>query len=172
MKDRKKTLFIFIINAVIAGFLILLHYSGTSIKILNANPLSPLALLVALIMFSGEVTGMITGLAVGIILDGFAMTPAGFNTVVFATISFVAVLLSHYIFNRNLKSALMLCLICSMFYFFLRWLFVFAFSTDIADGLDYLIKNALGSSIYTAVLVVPFFFLEKRLFENSNIKMR
>ena len=167
MKDRKRNFRIFIINFLLFIFLILFHYSGASIKIFGANPLTPLALLISIVMFSGELSGVLTGIAVGIVLDGVAMTPPGFNTVVFMGLSFLAVLISHYLFNRNLKSALVLCFVCSLVYFFLRWLFVFAFSTDVADGLDYLIKTAFGSSVYTAVSVIPFFYLQKYIFKTS-----
>ncbi|MBO4692814.1 MAG: rod shape-determining protein MreD [Clostridia bacterium] len=164
MIARKNTFLLFVFNALLFLFLILFHYSGISIKISSANPISALALLVAIIMFSGEVSGVITGAVLGIILDSVTATPVGFNTVTLIVISFFAVLVSHYLFNRNLKSAVVLCLICAALYFAARWLVGFAFSGDIKGSFNYLLRYAAGSSIYTALFVIPFYYIEKRLF--------
>ncbi|MBR5923615.1 MAG: rod shape-determining protein MreD [Clostridia bacterium] len=162
--SNKKAALIFLINAAMFTVLILFHYSGASIKIMNANPLSALALLITVIMFSSELTGVLTGVAVGIVLDSVAATPPGFNTAVLTLISFGAAIISHYLFNRNLKAALTLCLIASAVYFAARWLVGFAFAGDINASLNYLFRYAAPSAIYTAVFAVPFFYLEKRLF--------
>ena len=69
MADIKKTFLIFFTNAVMLTVLILFHYSGASIAISTANPMAALALLVAIIMYLGEIAGVLTGLAVGIVLQ-------------------------------------------------------------------------------------------------------
>ena len=79
-----------------------------SIRVLGANPMSVLSLLVAVIMFSGEAAGVLTGVVLGIILDSVSSMPTGFNTLTLIIISFCAALISHYLFNRNLKSAIAL----------------------------------------------------------------
>ena len=164
MTNRKNSFLLFISNAALFIFLILFHYAGIPIKIMSANPMSVLALLVALVMFSGETAGVIAGAVTGIVLDSAASTPAGFNTIVFTVISFVAVLISKYLFNRNIKSAVILCLICSVMYFAARWLVCFAFKGDIAGSFNYLLRYAAGSALYTTLFVIPFFYIEKRLF--------
>lgn len=164
MNNRKSALLLFIINAAMFLVLILFHYSGVSVNILGANPMSALALLVAFIMFSGEVAGVIGGILLGVVLDSVSSTPIGFNTVTLTVISFLAVLISHYLFNRNLKSALTLCLICSVLYFAARWLVGFAFEGDIAGSFNYLLRYAAGSAVYTTLFVIPFFYIEKKLF--------
>ena len=164
MTSRKNTFLLFLLNAVLFLVLILFHYSGASVSILSANPISALALLVAFIMFSNEISGVLTGVAVGIILDSVASTPIGFNTLTLALISLFATLVSHYLFNRNLKSALALCLMCSVLYFAARWLAGFAFTGDVAGSLDYLFRYAAGSAVYTTVFVIPFFYIERKLF--------
>ena len=165
--SNKKTALIFLINAALFAVLVLFHYSGASIKIMNANPLSALALLVTVIMFSSELTGVLTGVAIGIVLDSVAATPPGFNTAVLTLISFGATIVSHYLFNRNLKAALTLCLISAAVYFAARWLVCFAFAGDVESSINYLLRYAAPSAIYTAVFAAPFFYLEKRLFSVS-----
>ena len=165
--SNKKTALILLINAAMFTVLILFHYSGASIKIMNANPFGALALLITLIMFSSELTGVLTGVAVGIVLDSVAATPPGFNTAVLTLVSFGATIVSHYLFNRNLKAALTLCLIAAAVYFAARWLVCFAFAGSVESSINYLFRYAAPSAIYTAVLAVPFFCIEKRLFSVS-----
>jgi len=164
MADIKKTFLIFFTNAVMLTVLILFHYSGASIAISTANPMAALALLVAIIMYSGEIAGVLTGLAVGIVLDSVTSTPPGFNSITLAIISLAAALISHYLFNRNIKSALTLCLICSFAYFFARWLAGFAFVGNTEDSFVYLIRYAAPSAVYTTVFMIPFFYIEKRIY--------
>ena len=148
--------------------LILFHYSGASISIGSANPMAALALVVAIIMFSGEIPGVLTGISLGVILDSVASTPIGFNTVTLTVISFAAALISHYLFNRNIKAALTLCLLCASAYFVARWLVGFAFAGDIKNSFKYLIRYAAPSALYTTLFMVPFFYIERRLFKGRN----
>ena len=168
MQKTKKTFFIIVINALLLSCLLLFHYSGASIAISTANPMAALSLLVAIIMFSSEIAGVLTGLLLGIILDSVTSTPIGFNTLTLTLISFAAALISHYLFNRNLKSALTLCLLFSLAYFFARWLVGFAFAGDINDSFLYLIRYAVPSAVYTSVFIVPFFYLEKLVFRHKS----
>lgn len=168
MARPRKTLIIFLINAAMLAVLLLFHYSGSSISIASANPMAALALVVAIIMFSGELPGVLTGMSLGVILDSVTSTPIGFNTVTLTVISFTAALIAHYLFNRNIKSALTLCLLCAAAYFFARWLVGFAFAGDIKDSFKYLIRYALPSAVYTTLFIIPFFYIEKRLFKGRN----
>lgn len=168
MANAKKTFLIFLLNAVMLTVLILFHYSGASIAISTANPMAALALLVAVIMYSSELVGVLTGLAVGIVLDSVTSTPTGFNSLTLTVISLAAVLISHYLFNRNIKSALTLCFLCSFAYFFARWLVGFAFTGNTEDSFVYLIRYAAPSAVYTTIFMVPFFYIEKRIFRERN----
>lgn len=164
MKTLKRPLYVAVINALLFFVLIILHYSGVSVKIGNANAFLALALLVAVIIFSSELTGVLTGMALGIIIDSVSSTPIGFNAITLTVISFLVTLLSHYLFNRNLKSAMTLSLIFCALYFAARWLVTFAFAGDIKGSFTYLFSFAATSAVYTAIFIVPFFYLEKRLF--------
>lgn len=148
--------------------LILFHYSGASVSVFSANPMAALALLAAIIMYSSEIAGVLTGMLIGIVLDSVTSTPVGFNTVTLTVISFAAALVSHYLFNRNLKSALTLCLLFALAYFLARWLVGFAFAGDTKDSFDYLIRYAVPSAVYTTLFIIPFFYLEKRIFKQPN----
>ncbi|MBR4909959.1 MAG: hypothetical protein IKZ47_01385 [Clostridia bacterium] len=168
MKKNRKALLIALLNAAIFFILLLFHYSGASIKIAGANPISALALLVAVIMFSSELTGVCAGILTGIVMDGVAATPAGFNTVVLMLLSFAAAILSHYIFNRNVQSAATLCLLFTVVYYIARWLVTFAFAGDLEGGFNYLIVTAAPSAVYTTLFIIPFYYLQKYLFSKIN----
>ena len=167
MKTLKKPLYVALINALLFFILIILHYSGVSVKIGNANAFSALALLVAVIIFSSELTGVLTGMALGIIIDSVSSTPIGFNMISLTLISLLATLISHYLFNCNLKSAMALSLICCTLYFAARWLVTFAFAGDIKGSFTYLFSFAATSAVDTAVFIIPFFYLEKKLFSKT-----
>ena len=168
MQKTKKPLLTIVTNAVLLAALLLFHYSGASIAISSANPMAALALLVAIIMYAGEIAGVLTGMLIGIVLDSVTSTPIGFNTVTLTVISFAAALISHYLFNCNLKSALTLCLLFSFAYFFSRWIVGFAFTGDTAGSFLYLIRYAVPSAVYTTVFIIPFFYLEKLIFKLPN----
>ena len=76
---------------------ILFHYSGASLSVFSANPMAALALLAAIIMYSSEIAGVLTGMLIGIVLDSVTSTRVGFNTVTLTVISFAAALVSHYL---------------------------------------------------------------------------
>ena len=164
MKTINRPLLTALINSVLFAVLLLFHYSGRTLKIGNANPFAALALLVAVIMFASELTSVISGTILGIIIDSVAITPIGFNTITLMIISLAASLISHYLFNRNLKSALVLSLVCAAAYFGARWLVTFAFGNDIAGSFSYLFSYGAMSAVYTSLFIIPFFYLEKRLF--------
>ena len=168
MQKTKKTFLLIVINALLLTVLLLFHYSGASIAISTANPMALLALLVAIIMFASEIAGVLTGMLIGIVLDSVTSTPIGFNTLTLTLISFAAALISHYLFNRNLKAAVTLCLLFAFAYFFARWLIGFAFSGDVEDSFVYLIRYAVPSAVYTTVFIVPFFYIEKLIFKRLN----
>ena len=168
MRKTKNTFFIIITNALMFTVLLLFHYSGATIAISTANPMAALALLAAIIMYAGEAAGVLTGVLLGIVLDSVTSTPIGFNTVTLTVLSFLAMLISHFLFNRNLKAALTLCLLFSFAYFFARWLVLFAFAGDTAGSYMYLIRYALPSAVYTTVFIIPFYYAEKFIFKKLN----
>lgn len=164
MTSQKNIFTLRLINALLFVTLIFIQYNSTfSFKISHANPMLPLALLVAVCMFCSELTAALSGLIVGIFVDTTANTPQGFNSITFLIIGLCAVLIIKYLFNNNILSVVTLCVICTIFYFMLRWLFCYAFSMSLTENLTYLMRTAFPSCLYTAVFVIPFYYLEKYL---------
>ncbi|MEE1053094.1 MAG: rod shape-determining protein MreD [Acutalibacteraceae bacterium] len=165
MTDRKKVLTLRIINAVFFIILILFQYNTVfEIKIRNATPLLPLALIVACCMFSSELTAAFTGLTVGVFLDCVSSTPQGFNAIIFMVTALAVSLIAKHLFNNNIFAAFTLCFLCSVFYFLTRWIFCFAFSLSLSENLNYLMRFALPGSLYTSVFIIPLYYLEKALY--------
>ena len=65
--------------------------------------------------------------------------------------------------DRNLRSAVLLSFLLTLFYFVLRWLIFYAFTVSAQDNLTYLLHYAFPSVIYTNVFIFPFYFLYKKL---------
>ncbi len=162
MKSQKNMFTLRFINALLFVALFLIQYNGAfNIKIINSSPLLPLTLLVAVCMFCSELTGAFTGLIIGILIDTVASTPQGFNAVIFCVIGLCAVLIVKHLFNNSILSAVALCALCALFYFVLRWIFCYAFSLSFTENLTYFINAIIPSCLFTALLIIPFYFLEK-----------
>ncbi len=165
MTDKKKVFLLRFINILLFSVAIIFQYNGVfSIKIATANPIIPLALTVACCMFSSEITSAFTGLIVGIFIDSVSSTPQGFNAVVFMITAVAVSLIAKHLFNNNVFAAVSLCFLSSVFYFLMRWLFCYAFSLSLTESLTYLMRFALPSAVYTAVFMIPLYFLEKFLY--------
>ena len=88
LMTNRKTIFILrLINALFFIVLFYIQYNGVfSVKIGTINPMLTLSLLVAVCMFSSELTAAISGLLLGIFVDSVASTPPGFNAIIFMII--------------------------------------------------------------------------------------
>lgn len=165
MVERKKILLLRLINALIFTVAVLLQYNDYfKINIRTANPMLPIALLVACCMFSSELTAALTGLTVGIFIDSVSSTPTGFNSMLLMVAALAVSLTAKHLFNNNIFAAFTLCFICSVFYYFMRWIFCFAFSLSFAENLTYLMSYALPSALYTAFFIIPLYYLERFLY--------
>lgn len=136
------------------------------ISIKTATPMLPLSLIIGFCFFGSLRSAVIWGLISGIMLDSVAYRSYCFNAISFLIIAVLVYLASNNLFNKNLKAALMLGLICSVGYFVLLWLLFYA-NTSLESSLGYLLKYALPSATYTAVLVIPFYFIY-RYFSKKN----
>ncbi len=166
MRSKKNIFVLKFINTLLFIALIFIQYNAVfSIKILRANPMLPIALLVAVCMFCSELTAAISSLIVGIFIDGIAATPQGFNAIVLLITGLAVSLIVRHLFNNNIFSALALCAMAGAFYFLLRWLFCYAFLLSFTENLTYLIRTVFPSVIYTTAFVVPFYYLEKTLYK-------
>lgn len=142
-------------------FLSLTFFSGSGInlKVFGAYPLLYLSLLTAFSGYSTLSRSAATGLICGIVLDSVTVGSYCFNAVCLMLLAVLANLLAERVFNRNLKATVFLCLLISIIYYLFYWLFFIAFSLSFSGNMEYLLKFALPSSIYTALTVIPFYFL-------------
>lgn len=166
MKNKKNIFTLRLINILLFVLLVFVQYNATfSIKIAHANPMLPLALLVAICMFCSELTGAISGLIVGIFIDSTASTTQGFNATVFMILGLCVTLIIRHLFNNNIFSAVTLCLLCSAVYYLIRWIFYYIGSVSLTENLTYLMQTILPSVLYTAVFIIPFYYLERYLYK-------
>ena len=135
--------------------------SGISLKIFGAYPLLFLSLLTAYSGYSSLSHSAATGLICGIVLDSVTQGSYCFNSVCLMLLAVFANLLAERVFNRNLKATVFLCLLVSIIYYLFYWLFFTAFDLNMSSNLEYLLGFALPSSIYTALTVIPFYFIFK-----------
>lgn len=154
-----------IINFFLFALIFICRYSGLlSLKIYGIAPLTPLALLVAVSMFSGEWTAAFAGLITGIFMDSVSSNSSVLYTVTMFITALSVSLIIHYYFNNNIRSAIALCAIFCAFVFLARWIFFFCIGTTTAESLGYLMRIALPSALYTLVFIIPFYYLERRLY--------
>ncbi len=166
MTNRKNVFKFKLINTLLFALLIFVQYNTVfTIKIAQANPILPIALLVAVCMFCSELTAAVSGLIVGIFMDSVAATPSGFNAVLLLVLGLAVALIIRHLFNNNIFSAITLCVLCTLIYFLIRWIFGFAFSISLTENLTYLMQNIFPSVLYTALFIIPFYYLEKFLFK-------
>lgn len=166
MTNQKNLFNLRIINAVLFFVIIIIQYSDiVSIKLFAANPMLPLSLLVAVCLFCSELTGAIAGLMAGIFVDTMASTPPGFNAIIFMLLGPACVLVAKHLFNNNILSSIVLCFLCAQIYYTVRWIICIAFYSSFAENLTYIFQTVFPSCLYTAILVVPFYFIEKYLYK-------
>ena len=166
MKIKKNIFSIHFINILLFAALFLVQYSSTfNLKIFTVHPILPLALLVAICMYCSELRGAVTGLVVGIFLDTTTSTPQGFNAIVYCFLGLASVLVIKHLFNNNILSAVSLCALCSLFYFITRWVFTIAFSLSFTENLKYIMSSIFPSCLYTAVFIIPLYYVEKFIYK-------
>ena len=113
-------------------------------------------------MYFGDNATILAALFAGVLMDSMSADSSWFNTVFFALAAAVCNFLCSSFLNKNLKSALSLTAIVSLIYFFIRYLIFFAFS-EVSVNYDYFVLYFIPSVVYTAVFIIPFYFLEKKL---------
>lgn len=144
----------------------ILHYNNLfTLKIGNASPVIIIPFLIIVSFYSGMWRGVAFAFAYGIYMDAVAADTLCFNTLVLGLTICVCGVLITYFFNRNISSVLLLSICASVFYFLLKWLFLFVFA-GVEHNLDYLFYYAFPSAIYTALFIIPFYYVAKLLNKN------
>lgn len=151
------------INVVLICLLTALRYSGVlTFKIGNAVPVIVLPVIIAISLFSGNTASLLYALLAGILMDSMASDSSCFNTLFFVITATASNMLISRFLNRNIKAAIYLSAIISLVYFFLKYLIFFAFNS-ISVNYDYFMLYLIPSVLYTAIFIVPFYFLEKKI---------
>ena len=149
-------LFIFILSRI----------PGLSLTLFGITPILLIPALVAGAMFFKEIFGMIAGIYVGVLLDSAAAT-GFFNTALFTLLGAITGIVAVHLLNRNLRAAVVLTLIISFLYYFSKWFFYILFGNE-PQKLDYLLQITIPSCIYTAIFIIPFYFLFRFIHKRFN----
>ncbi len=163
MKNNTRKLIAFTINAIILILLFILRYSGlATLAIGQAVPITIIPFVVALSIFWGEWSGATAGFIAGALMDGVMSGSSCFNTLAIMLIGLICGLLASYYMNKNIHSAACLSLGAAFVYLFARLTFFYSFK-GISVGTEYYSSYFIPTVFYTAVFIIPFYFLEKKL---------
>lgn len=151
-----------VLTAILFGFVCLFFSIGAiDLSIKNATPFTVLALLTAYALFSSPTRSAVIGLAVGVFLDSTSGGTYCFNSVTLMLIALFVCLTANNIFNKNLKASLVISLLAAVSYFVLYWAVFHIIGCSLRESLTYLFNYGLPSAIYTAVFILPFYYLFK-----------
>lgn len=155
----KRNIWIKVFDIFIFSIVTIVYCSGAfTFAIGKAVPFTVLPLLVGYSMFSTVTKSAIAGALCGICVDAVASKAFSFNAIILMLIATFVCLFANNFFNKNIKSALVISLLSAIIYFVLNWASFYTSSTA-KDNIAYLMDYALPSAVYTAVLVIPMFYL-------------
>lgn len=171
MQNKRKPVWTSIISFLLFFFCFILHYTDSfDISIRHAAPLALVPLLAAYSMFAPVGASAALGLIIGICMDGCAAGGAAcFNSAVMLVIAVSVSVTAENLFNRNMRSAFLLSVLASLFYYTVRWAVLYAFSAGARNSLTYLLSYAFPSSVYTSLFIFPFYFLFKYFDKLKNL---
>lgn len=151
------------VNVMLICTVIALRYSGVlTFQIGNAIPVVVLPIIIAIALFSSNTASLLYALLAGILMDSMSSDSSCFNTLFLVVTATACNLLINRLLNRNIKAAVYLSAVISLIYFFLKYLIFFAFRS-ISVNYDYFMLYLIPSVLYTAIFIIPFYFLEKKL---------
>ncbi|MBQ3058304.1 MAG: hypothetical protein IJD00_05080 [Clostridia bacterium] len=160
-KNLKKVL-IATFNVIIFFLISLLHYSDfLDIKIFGVGTTLLIPLLVAFSLWHSPLASAIAGVLSGMIMDSSAHGSYCFNAIVLLLLGTFVSVASSTLFNKNLPSAIVISLICSVIYYVSQWAIFHTFSEGVNNGLAFLLQISLPSAVLTALFIFPFYYLYK-----------
>ncbi len=160
-KNLKKPL-LFTFNVIIFFLISLLHYSDfLDIKIYGVGTTLLIPLLVSFSLWNSPLAAAIAGALSGMIMDSSAHGSYCFNAIILLLIGVFVSVTSNTLFNKNLPSAMVISLICSVVYYLLQWVIFHTFSEGITYSLSFLLQISLPSALLTAAFIFPFYYLYK-----------
>ncbi len=156
------------IYTLFMAFIILLQSTGlATFQLGTASAVLSLPLVLYAAFYFGPYGACVLGFLAGAATDAFSSTFT-YNTVFMTALGFLAGLLMSHYFNRNIAAAAVVNFGGSAIYFFLKWLFVYAFSDPSAGFV--LTKYILPSFLYTAVLGFVLFFPINLIFKKITLR--
>lgn len=135
---------------------------GCSLKIGAASPVLLLPMVMVAACFLREWAGFWVGFLSGVALDTVGNGSPIFYTITFLLFGVSFGLLFRFLLNRNIKSIVIAGMTGSFLFCLLRWFFLSVLTNDSSAG-ALLIRYEMPSAIYTGLLVIPLFYLMKRL---------
>ncbi len=131
-----------------------------SLKIGNAVPVMTIAATISVAFYFGEWWGFTAGILSGIFADAVTSGSYCFNAIMLLLIGLISGILLRKYLNHNIFSALALSGAASCIYFFLKGIF-FINDYGALQGFEYLLLHSLPSMVYSALFIIPFYFLGK-----------
>lgn len=131
-----------------------------SLKIGNAVPVMAIAAVITVAFYFGEWWGFTAGIISGIFADAVTSGAFCFNAVAFMLAGLLTGVLLRKYLNNNIFSALALSGIANGIYFFLNGIF-FVSKSGALQGFEYLLLHSLPSAVYSALFILPFYYLGK-----------
>ncbi len=162
MNTKRRRFISVFINILLLLSVFLMHYGRITLAIGEAVPVILIPLALSIAVCHSENTGLLAGFFAGALMDSAAADTSLFNTVFMVIGCAVCGILSARFFNRNLKAVICLSAGLSFGYFFAKYLIFFAFNS-IAASYDYFVGYLIPSAVYTALWIIPFYFLQKKL---------
>ena len=146
------------------GLFILIHMLTFnpffSLSIANAVPIMSISAVITVSFYYGEWMGFTTGVIYGIFADAITSGSYCFNAVCLLLIGLLSGVALRKYLNRNIFSAMTLSILASGAYF-LAYGLIFTFRSNALQGFEYLLLHCLPSAVYSAIFIVPFYFLGK-----------
>ena len=163
MKNNRGRYVAFFINLFLIIILFVIRYSGLlTLAIGTAIPITLLPLIVGIAIFYGEWFGAAAGLFAGALMDSVMSGSSCFNSLSVMMLGLLSGVLASYFMNKNVRSAACLSLGAAFLYLFARQISFYSFKGIPVDA-EYYSTYFIPTAIYTAVFIIPFYFLEKKL---------
>ncbi len=164
--NKRKHIGILTAKILLFFFSILFYYTNCfNITIKGITPLLILPLITAFSLFHSPLACALSGLLCGVFMDACAVGSYCFNAIVLMVIGAFVAVASNNLFNKNIQSACVLSLITCAFYFCLQWAFFHLNNVDTKDILIYILDYSLPSIIFSALFIIPFYYLYKYFYK-------
>ena len=162
MEIRRKRFIIAFINVLIILMAFFLRYGGITFKIGQAVPILLIPIVISISIFFGENATLLAALLAGVLMDSASADTSIFNTMFLLISSTACSVMANRLLNRNLKAAVCLSAGFSFGYFAVKYLIFYVFG-GVSVNYDYFVYYFIPSVLYTAVWIIPFYFLERKL---------